>query len=765
MTQNAPSITELKGKVDFGIITIREDEFDAVLQRLPFIQLVTGRQRYAVSKLKTVSDDEYVIACVRCLEPGTGQAQEVARTMIDELTPQWILLVGIAGSMPDYEYTLGDVILASRLHDFSVSAIIENSDGEVRQEFASGGGPMHQDVQTLLSALPAINMVLDKWYKPDSLTMPRPEVRLGRNNFYGDIAWKRKVKECLSKYFGTVNVRQHPKAFTGAVASSGILLKDTQTVSRWLTTSRDIRGMEMELSGIYQAAWPYQKPVLAIRGISDIVGFKRSPDWTSYACHTAAAYTMALLRSRPIIPLESKVLSPDVEVETEKTQQNQRVGVFKQKPSNPSPLAKREQLFSNLLEVSHFPQTLYSVGTICKDAKAVWALLNGEVKDPPNDWIYRGKTLYGFHDFSDPIWKKVCEENTAEPQPTSHWSESEDKDRTGEFIELIKNCLKEFGKERGLQYIHMRRVNREKKKFNYLCYNPTTEYQGVPLLHGDDLVDADAFVVSLKDQQTPLAKHLFASLPVETQELIKQYPASANPSLRAALVRGVNEILKKPLFAPKLFEGIFVRYEANKLMESGELNERGLATLNRMLLEDAYWNVVAKRILVARKVTIKSLVKAAPTEAFKAVLNKERKFSYYRHHAFKPHFSRIAGKWYLEITPTYHYTWDGFRVSSFYEDLVKGIKRLERSGAVFRQVMFWARVLQDPSDMLEHTGYPYLRFGKLLEFELDFGVRDELWLNKEMPEGAGKESTRRRGRSGRSRRPSNTEEMQQSLLT
>lgn len=767
MAQNAPSITELKGKVDFGIITIREDEFDAVLQRLPFIQLVTGRQRYAVSRLETVSDDEYVIACVRCLEPGTGQAQEVARTMIDELNPQWILVVGIAGSIPDYEYTLGDVILASRLHDFSVSAIIENSDREVRQEFASGGGPMHQDVQTLLSALPAINMVLDKWHTPDSLTVPRPEVRLGRNNFYGDDAWKRKVKECLSRYFGTASIRQHPKAFTGSVASSGILLKDTQTASLWLRTSRDIKGMEMELSGVYQAAWPYQKPVLAIRGISDIVGFKRSPDWTSYACHTAAAYTMALLRSRPIIPLESKDQSQEVKVETDKPPQNQQVGVFKQKPPNPPPLAKREQLYSNLLEVSYYPQTLYSVGTNCKDAKAVWAILNGEMEDPPNDWIYRGKTLYAFHDFSDPIWKKVCEENTAEPQPTRHWSESEDKDRTGEFIELLKNCLKEFGKERGLQYIHKKRVGKEKKKFKYLCYKPTTEYQGFPLLHGDDLIDADAFVASLKEQRTPLTKHLFASYPVETQELIKQYPASANPGLRAALINGLNEILKKPLYDPKLFEDVFVRYEANKLMEKDELDEKGLTTLNRMLLEDAYWNVIAKRLLVTKKVRIKSLVRAAPTEVFKAVFNRGGRFSYYRHHAFKPHFSYIAGKWYLEITPSYHYTWDGFRVSSFYEDLIKGIKRIERSGAVFRQVMFWARILQDKADFLEQTGYPYLRFGKLLEFELDYGLRDELWLNKEAPEGADKEPKKRGGRGGRggrSRRPSDTEE-RQSLFT
>jgi nucleoside phosphorylase len=174
MVQIPSNITEAKGRVDFGIITIREDEYDAVLKKLTVEQILSSRQRYAMSRLKTVSDDEYLIASVRCLEPGTGQAQDVARTMIDELDPQWLLLVGIAGSMPDDDHTLGDVILASRVHDFSVSAIIENSDGLVRQDFASAGGPMLPQVQTLLASLPALNLFLDDWSSPATLSVQRP---------------------------------------------------------------------------------------------------------------------------------------------------------------------------------------------------------------------------------------------------------------------------------------------------------------------------------------------------------------------------------------------------------------------------------------------------------------------------------------------------------------------------------------------------------------------------------------------------------------
>jgi hypothetical protein len=39
-------LTDIQGKVDFGIITIREDEFEAMLARLPAAGRVSGRRHY-----------------------------------------------------------------------------------------------------------------------------------------------------------------------------------------------------------------------------------------------------------------------------------------------------------------------------------------------------------------------------------------------------------------------------------------------------------------------------------------------------------------------------------------------------------------------------------------------------------------------------------------------------------------------------------------------------------------------------------------------
>lgn len=721
----------LKGQVDFGIITVREDEFQAVLDRLPTQQTSVGRQRYAMSRLTTVSNDCYLIASVRCLEQGTNQAQEVARTLIEELDPQWILVVGIAGSVPDYEYTLGDVLLASRLHDYSVSAFIEGKDGELRQEFTDMGGPMHQDVQSLLAYLPAIP--LGDWWAEENINAARPKVQLTKGSLYGDDDWRKKVRECLDRYFGRKSIRDHARAFTGSVVSSGVLLKDTQTAQAWLKSSRDIRGIEMELAGVYRAAWRDHKPVLAIRGLSDIVGFKRSPDWTNYACNSAAAFTEALLRSRPITPLEVK---KDPIAEPEQTSdlgRSQPVGVFKIKPTNPAPIARNEKIYSNLLEVSYFPESLHVLETDCKNSGEVWAILRAEVENPPCDWVYKSKSIYAFHDFSDPVWRSFREKNEPSMEATSHWADSDDDDRVAEFIELLRNCLKLMITELGLKYINKQRIGGESKKFRFIYLEPTSEFSGVPLLSAKDLTDVDKLVNSLNAQDTPFLKYVLSMLPDETQQLIGKTPEEFGNGFRSELAAGLNEIIRNSFYDADAFEDVRIRWEAKNILKENIAEDGELRDLNRMLLEDGFRGSIQRRTLRPRSVTVKSLVKSARTEAFKPVFTKAGKFSYYRHHAFRPEFHRFERRWFLEITPTYHYTWDGYHVTHFYEDAVSKIKKIERSGAVFRQVLFWSRILQDSkTGLLERRGYPFLRFGDLLEYATDYGIREELWLNREV---------------------------------
>lgn len=108
------------------------------------------------------------------------------------------------------------------------------------------------------------------------------------------------------------------------------------------------------------------------------------------------------------------------------------------------------------------------------------------------------------------------------------------------------------------------------------------------------------------------------------------------------------------------------------------------------------------------------------------------RIAYYRHSAFEPRFRRLGGTWFLEITPTYHFTSDGKTPSKFRESYLSGIKRIEKNVAVTSSVLFWAHFLT-ARDLFSKTS-PFISFSDLLEFPVEFGIPDEDWLSKAEPE-------------------------------
>ncbi len=105
-----------------------------------------------------------------------------------------------------------------------------------------------------------------------------------------------------------------------------------------------------------------------------------------------------------------------------------------------------------------------------------------------------------------------------------------------------------------------------------------------------------------------------------------------------------------------------------------------------------------------------------------------REFEWFRHLAFRGHFRLLAGRWYLEITPTYRFTSDGFTLDRFHEDRLKGIKRIEGNRAVLSSVLFWAYYLR-PRAGLFRGDPPPLIFGDLLSFTCGVGIVDRAWLS------------------------------------
>lgn len=110
--------------------------------------------------------------------------------------------------------------------------------------------------------------------------------------------------------------------------------------------------------------------------------------------------------------------------------------------------------------------------------------------------------------------------------------------------------------------------------------------------------------------------------------------------------------------------------------------------------------------------------------------------SYVRHHAFIPRFERIGGQWHLIITPTYHFTYDGYLPHSYPDALLSGKKRLETNAALRGQIIMWHRYLTQDQHAdgsllaFSDDAPPSVTLGELPEIELPETVPELAWESK-----------------------------------
>ena len=177
--------------------------------------------------------------------------------------------------------------------------------------------------------------------------------------------------------------------------------------------------------------------------------------------------------------------------------------------------------------------------------------------------------------------------------------------------------------------------------------------------------------------------------------------------------------------------------DASKRRQFVNLLNRCLIELGRSLdiafdakLKHYYFRATAN--LSARKFPYQSLMNMTSKIVFQAYLSKTQKdrTAYYRHSAFEGQFRFYDGTWFLEITPTYHFTRDGHHPDPFYEERLKGIKRLERNSAVLGQLVMWAAYLGQPTSLFSARP-PMVHFGSLQTIDLNAGIHDEAWRSHE----------------------------------
>ena len=186
-----------------------------------------------------------------------------------------------------------------------------------------------------------------------------------------------------------------------------------------------------------------------------------------------------------------------------------------------------------------------------------------------------------------------------------------------------------------------------------------------------------------------------------------EWAASPDPSRKREFVELLNYSLRERAFMEQL--------EFNEFLDCYYFQLRKGATSRRFsflgLKRETYHTVVAKLTYGEG----------------------EKARSYFRHEGFEPKFHYFAEQWFLEITPTYFFTEDGKRLYRFYEDVLSGLKRLQRNPTVLMSVIMWGSLLQSKQDMFS-TRPVFLKFGRPIKFQFPVGIDDKAWLKSESEE-------------------------------
>jgi nucleoside phosphorylase len=257
--------------VDFVIITVLEEERDAVLNKLPEYQQLTPSDmdiRIYYSSVLPISfpngsTSTYHVIVMPLLGMGRMQATIATADAIRRWQPRYVILVGIAGGVAAKEVKLGDILVSDQIVDYELQKLTPQGP-QVRWE-------VHRADPRLLGA--ACNFSGGSWQA--LITTSRP----GK---------------------GT------PARHIGPIASGDKVIAFDKILAHYREKWPALIGVEMEAAGVATASFQaaQQPGFFMVRGVSDLADEKKGlafvKRWRSYACDVAASYAIALLKSGPV---------------------------------------------------------------------------------------------------------------------------------------------------------------------------------------------------------------------------------------------------------------------------------------------------------------------------------------------------------------------------------------------------------------------------------------------------------------------------------
>lgn len=282
------------GGLTIGLITITPDEMRAVVPRMgEQVKIEIRRRFYSVGPGPAGSGIGQVVLTGSSRQGGIS-ASQAARDIVDDWSPDVIIVVGIGGGLPSTDCSLGDVVLARSIQDLRVRALLDDGSAE----YSAEGSQAARSLTDMLAHLPALETRLAGWNSADEIGLDRPVVEMASLETYGSSEWQSKVisavRVCLVD-----SARDAPLALSAPIVSTDALVKDSSFAKAVRDKVRHAAAFEMEAGGVFAAAESANGsvPVLVVKGISDIVGLKRLDSWALYAAESASSYAFKLMSS------------------------------------------------------------------------------------------------------------------------------------------------------------------------------------------------------------------------------------------------------------------------------------------------------------------------------------------------------------------------------------------------------------------------------------------------------------------------------------
>ncbi len=256
--------------IDFAFVTALPIERDALLRRLEGREVVQDDFEpltYYRGHISVPTTGEYYEAVVvMLLGMGNDEAAVSTVKVVERWRPAYVLMVGIAGGVPG-KVALGDVVISDFVYYYEPAKRTPRGEQRRPQQFLSD------------------------------------RLLYGRALAYEAGEWRSDI--VIARPGAAQADVPFPRAYFGAIGSGEKVIADAKALSQLLKECHRLLAVAMEGAGVARAAaqQPHPPPFIEVRGICDYANEQKNDDWQPFAAEAAAAFTIGLLRSRPLPPL------------------------------------------------------------------------------------------------------------------------------------------------------------------------------------------------------------------------------------------------------------------------------------------------------------------------------------------------------------------------------------------------------------------------------------------------------------------------------